>query len=91
MKRIISLLLLFAACQPARNLEVTPPAGAIREQMLVTLRPMGFAFSRYGLTVIQGDSCVHYDCSGRLLKAPIRVWLCDHMLKQLSDTCTAHN
>jgi hypothetical protein len=78
MKKLLPVILLFATCAPARNLEVTPPAGAVREQMLVTIRPMGFAISRIGLTVIHGDSCTHYDCSGRLLKAPIKVWDCDH-------------
>lgn len=50
-----------------------------REQLLVTMTPMGIAHSRYGLAVIRNDTCIaHLDCRGRPLKPPIRVWDCEH-------------
>lgn len=79
---IIPIILLFAACHPARYLECPPAAkitgDTIHEQMLVTLRPMGFAFSRYGLAIVRDDTCrAHLYCDGRQIKRPVTVWDCE--------------
>lgn len=88
MKKLIPIFLLLAACHPVRNLEVIPTeihrqGDTIHEQMLVTLKPMGVAHSRYALAVIRNDSCIaHLDCRGRPLKFPIRVWTCETKLRR---------
>lgn len=87
MKILILALLFFASCAPSRYLEcprdVTETGDTIREQMLVTLRPMGFAISRYGMAIVRDDTCrAHLYCNGRKIKAPVKVWLCETWLKR---------
>jgi hypothetical protein len=89
MKKLLPFFLLavFTACHPARYLEcpdpVTITGDTIHEQMLVTLRPMGFAFSRYGLAIVRDDTCrAHLYCDGRRIKTPVRVWLCETKLRR---------
>lgn len=79
---LLLLILLFASCSPSRYLEcprdVTETGDTIREQMLVTLRPMGFAISRYGMAIVRDDTCrAHLYCDGRQIKSPVKVWLCE--------------
>ena len=78
----IILIALFASCSPSRYLEcprdVTETGDTIREQMLVTLRPMGFAVSRFGLAIVRDDTCrAHLYCDGRRIKSPVKVWDCE--------------
>jgi hypothetical protein len=84
MKKLLPILFLaiFTACHPARYLECPPAAriagDTIHEQMLVTMRPMGFAVSRYGLAIVRDDTCrAHLYCNGRHIKQPVTVWLCE--------------
>jgi hypothetical protein len=81
---LLLFILLLASCVPARSPygcpgPVTKVEGdTIHEQMLLTMRPMGFAHSRFGLAVIRNGSCIaHLDCRGQPLKFPIRVWDCE--------------
>jgi len=78
----IILLALFASCSPGRYLPCPPAAkvegDTIHEQMLITMRPMGFAVSRVGLAIIKDDSCLaHLYCDGRAIKSPVKVWDCE--------------
>lgn len=83
-KKVLSIILiaLFASCAPSRYLEcprdVTVTGDTITEQMLVTVRPMGFAVARYGLAIVRDDTCrAHLFCDGRRIKAPVKVWDCE--------------
>jgi hypothetical protein len=87
MKKLLPFFLLFTACLPGRYLPCPPAAkiegDTIHEQMLVTLRPMGFAVSRYGLAIVRDDTCrAHLYCDGRQIKAPVKVWLCETKLRR---------
>lgn len=87
MLKLLPLLLLFASCVPAHY---TPcpgpvtkiPGDTIHEQMLVTIRPMGFAVARYGLAIVRDGACqAHMYCDGRHIKAPVVVWMCETEMK----------
>lgn len=86
MKKLLPIILiaLLASCVPARSPygcpgSVTKVEGdTIHEQMLVTMRPMGFAVSRFGLAIVSNDTCrAHLYCDGRQIKSPVKVWDCE--------------
>jgi hypothetical protein len=85
-KKVLTILLIafLASCVPARSPygcpgPVTKAEGdTIHEQMLVTMRPMGFAISRFGLAIVRNDTCrAHLYCDGRAIKSPVKVWDCE--------------
>jgi len=90
MKKLFIVLLLaaFDSCVPAKYMQCPGPVTAIpgdtiHEQMLVTMRPMGFAVARYGLAIVRDDTCrAHLYCDGRHIKAPVTVWMCETELKR---------
>jgi len=89
MKKLLPLLIMaFASCVPAKYMQCPGPVTAIpgdtiHEQMLVTLRPQGFAVARYGLAIVRNDTCrAHLYCDGRHIKAPVTVWLCETEMKR---------
>lgn len=81
MKKLLPIFLLFAACNPARNLERIPDwpgITVVRSTFLVTHKSPSFAHSINGFCLMDNGRCIgHLDSDGLLFKLPYRVWDCE--------------